>query len=537
MSKRYYITTPIYYINAKPHVGHAYTTLAADILNRFHRDVMGRDTFFLTGTDEHGTKIEEMAKRNNQSPAKYADAISQTFRDLWKHLDVAFDDFIRTTEPRHESRVQAVFKKLLESGDIHKDRYAGYYCVSDETFWTKTDLQKEAEKRGGKDKTDKEEGGDKQPRCPTCGKPLTWLEEDGYFFRLSNYQDRLLEHFKTHPEFLQPAHRAPEILRFVESGLKDLSVTRSTAKVPWGIAVPGDADHTIYVWFDALLNYATALGYSPSGSEKLFDEVWPADVHLVGKEIYRFHAVIWPAMLLALGVPLPKCVFAHGWWTVRGEKMSKSKENFFDPYELTREYGVDAFRYFLFREMPFGNDGDFSEMGFWQRYDSELCNDLGNLVSRVTTMVDGYLKGELPKKPKLDQPLLSKDIADKSKEIYEAIEKLAFSDALGKIWSCIRQLNLTIDQQKPWHLQKTEPEKVKFLLFDLVSSLRIIAGWLHPFMPQTSAKMQMELGVRRFPHPLSAEEVLTGEVDFKIQKAPPLFPRKKRPSPIVPEKS
>lgn len=527
MKKKFYITTPIYYINAEPHIGHAYTTLAADILNRFYRNILRRDTYFLTGTDEHGTKIEERAKLQHKSPKEYSDTVSQTFRDLWKHLDVRFDDFIRTTEPRHETRVQEVFEKLLLSGDIFKDRYSGYYCVSDETFWTKTDLKAEFE-RLGKESPEKEPH---RPRCPTCGKPLTWVEEDGYFFKLSKYQDRLLAHYKAHPEFLQPSHRAPEILRFVESGLKDLSVTRSAEKVPWGILVPGDAEHTIYVWFDALLNYITALGYSPKGSDKMFEEIWPADVQLVGKEIYRFHAVIWPAMLMALGVPLPRCVYAHGWWTVEGEKMSKSKGNFVDPQEITRELGVsgvDSLRYFLFREMPFGNDGDFSRDSLYKRYNTELGNDLGNLVSRVTDMVDKFLKGELPTKPTLDGPMLSKEIADQSKAIYDAMERLAFSEALGLIWACVGRLNKHINDEQPWKKFVTEPDKVKTLLFDLVSCLRIIAGWIEPFMPQIATKMQMELGVRKFPAALTADEVLTGQVQTKIQKAPPLFPRIQR---------
>jgi len=275
-----------------------------------------------------------------------------------------------------------------------------------------------------------------------------------------------------------------------------------------------------------LLNYVTALGYSPKGSDKSFDEMWPADVHLVGKEIYRFHAVIWPAMLMALGLPLPRSVYAHGWWTVEGEKMSKSKGNFVDPHVITREFGVDALRYFLFREMPFGNDGDFSIASLKKRYNSELGNDLGNLVSRVTDMVDKFLKGELPKKPRMEQAMLSKDIADQSRAIYDAMESLAFSDALGRIWACIGRLNKHVNDEQPWKRFATEPERVKFLLFDLVSSLRIIASWIEPFMPQTAAKMQMELGVRRISHPLTADEVLSGEMQRKIQKAPPLFPRK-----------
>lgn len=537
MSKPFYVTTPIYYINAKPHIGHAYTTLAADVLNRFHRG-RGRDAYFLTGTDEHGLKIEEAAKKNKMTPAEYADKVSQLFRDEWKHLDIRYDDFIRTTEPRHEERVRAAVQRLFDSGQIYKGKYKGYYCVSCETFFTETELaDAEAKRAASAEAAGRPKPADKGHRCPTCGKPVSWVEEEAYFFALSNYQDRLLAHYKANPEFLRPAHRANEILRFVESGLRDLSVSRRKDQVSWGIPFPFDADHTVYVWFDALLNYVSAAGWNPPGKDfsKLdgdlpdrrpaFETLWPADVHLVGKEIYRFHAVIWPAMLMALELPLPKTVFAHGWWTFGGEKMSKSTGNIVTPEEITREYGIDALRYFLFREMPFGNDGAFSHEAFHKRYNADLANDLGNLVGRITNLVDTKLGGVLPQRPPLDRPFLSKEVATETSAIAESMEKIAFQDALNRIWAVISRLNKTVDSEKPWEMAEKDPEKLKFFLFDMVWSLRIIAGWIEPFMPHKSAQMQSMLGVRRADPNFSAEEVLSG-TNEKIQKGPPLFPRK-----------
>ncbi|MBI3549109.1 MAG: methionine--tRNA ligase [Elusimicrobia bacterium] len=531
MSKPFYVTTPIYYINAKPHIGHAYTTLAADILNRFHKG-RGRATYFLTGTDEHGLKIEEAAKKNKMPTPQYADEVAQMFRDMWTHLDVRYDDFIRTTEPRHEERVKAAVQRLFDSKDIYKGTYKGYYCVSCETFFTDTELSESSKKAPGA-----EGKPDKGPRCPQCSKPLQFVEEESYFFALSKYQDRLLKHFKDNPDFLRPAHRANEILRFVESGLRDLSVSRKKSQVAWGVPFPFDADHTVYVWFDALLNYVSAAGWQPDGSNfsaldgtlpdrrPPFGELWPADVHFVGKEIYRFHAVIWPAMLMGLGLELPKTVFAHGWWTFEGEKMSKSKGNIVAPDEITREYGVDALRYFLFREMPFGNDGAFSHAAFHKRYNADLANDLGNLVSRVTNLVDTRLGGVLPTRPPLDRPFISKEVAAETPAIAKSMEELAFCDALNRIWAVISRLNTTVNVEAPWKLADSDPEKFKFLMFDLIWSLRIIAGWLEPFMPRKMAEMQSMLGVRRMSAHFSAEEVLTGSSD-KIQKGPALFPRK-----------
>ncbi|MDE1976424.1 MAG: methionine--tRNA ligase [Elusimicrobia bacterium] len=509
MSKKYYLTTPLYYVNAAPHIGHAYTTVAADVLARFMRR-RGKAVHFLTGTDEHGAKIEKVAQEAGVSPQTYADEISTQFRELWAQLDVHYDDFIRTTEKRHVDAVQRAFKALMASGDIFKGRYEGFYCVSDETYWTKTEAPEDAKGRR---------------LCPNpeCRRPLETVQEDSYFFRLSRYQDKLLALYRDNPGFLMPASRAPEILRFVEAGLQDISVSRT--KVKWGIPVPGDEAHTIYVWFDALLNYYSAAS-DASGPNA---ELWPADVHIVGKEIYRFHAVIWPAMLMALGVQAPRRVFAHGWWTIEGEKMSKSRGNFIHPSQITKEFGIDAFRYFLLREMPFGNDGDFSRESMRKRYNAELANDLGNLVNRTVDMVDRFLGGELPTKENSVPLSFLKTSPEKTEEaLAESLENLGFSAALSAIWAVIGELNAYINAEAPWKLAKTDPERTRQVLFGLVQALRRVAGWIEPFMPQTAAKIQSQLGVRRFPAPLSAEEVLAGASTGtgKIQKAPPLFPRK-----------
>ena len=500
--KKYYVTTPIYYANAAPHIGHAYTTVAADALARFKRG-RGTPVHLLTGTDEHGQKIEEAAKAAGKRAIDFCDATSAKFRELFQHLDIANDDFIRTTEKRHEDRAQELFARLLDSGDIYKGRYEGLYDVVNEAYVKESDAVK---------------GPGGVLLSPDSGKPLQKLAEDAYFFKLSRYGARLLEHYAAHPEFLAPPHRAREILRFVEGGLEDISVSR--AKVKWGVPVPGDADHTIYVWFDALINYWSAAAGA--------DDLWPADVHIVGKEIFRFHAVIWPAMLMASGLPLPKRVFAHGWWTVDGKKMSKSAGNFVDPREITREFGVDAFRYFLLREMPFGNDGDFSKASLCKRYNAELANDLGNLVARVAEMTDKFLGGRLPTRPPLEGDFYTTAVAKRTADVAARMEALDFAGALDVIWEVIRALNVRVNEKAPWKLAKDDARQCELVLFDLVWSLRLVGGWLEPFMPRKSAEMHAQLGVRRFPSALTAEDVLSGltERPGQIQKGPVLFPRK-----------
>ncbi len=501
MTKRYYITTPIYYINAAPHIGHAYTTIAADVLARHIRG-RGREAFLLTGTDEHGQKVEDAAKVAGKHVMDFCDQTSMKYRDLWKHLDVHVDDYIRTTEKRHETKVQELFALLMKNGDIYKGKYEGLYDLTSEAFVKETDAVK---------------GPGGVLLGPDSGKPLQKLSEETYFFKLSKYGDKLLAHYKANPGFLAPSHRAKELLNFVEDGLEDISVSRT--KVKWGIPVPGDPDHTIYVWFDALINYLSAT----EGTD-----LWPADVHIVGKEIFRFHGVIWPAMLMAAGLPLPKKVFAHGWWTVDGAKMSKSANNFTDPYDITVEFGVDALRYFLLREMPFGNDGDFSKTSLTKRYNAELANDLGNLVSRVSEMVDKFLGGRLPTKPPLSEDFYTTTVAKRTPEISDKMEALDFTGALDVIWEVVRSLNARVNEKSPWKLAKEDPKQCELVLFDLVWSLRLVSGWLDPFMPSTAAKIHMQLGVRLFPDALTAEDVLNGtkERSGLIQKGPILFPRK-----------
>ena len=501
MTKPYYITTPIYYINAAPHIGHAYTTIAADVLARHHRH-RGREAFLLTGTDEHGQKVEDAAKAAGKHTMDFCDQTSGLFRDLWKHLDIHVDEYIRTTEKRHEDKVQELFALLMKNGDIYKGKYEGLYDVVSEAFVKETDAVK---------------GPGGVLLGPDSGKPLQKLSEETYFFKLSKYGPALLEHYKANPGFLAPAHRAKELLNFVEGGLEDVSVSRT--KVKWGIPVPGDPDHTIYVWFDALINYWSAAAGT---------NLWPADVHIVGKEIFRFHGVIWPAMLMAASLPLPKKVFAHGWWTVEGQKMSKSLGNFIPAQDITSEFGVDALRYFLLREMPFGNDGDFSKASLTKRYNAELANDLGNLVSRVAKMVDNFLGGRLPTKPPLDADFYTTVVAKRTGEISDKMDALDFSGALDIIWEVIRSLNARVNEKAPWKLAKEDPKQCEAVLFDFVWSLRLVSGWLDPFMPSTSAKIHMQLGVRLFPEALTAEDVLAGKTEGKglIQQGPILFPRK-----------
>ncbi|MCZ6864414.1 MAG: methionine--tRNA ligase, partial [Candidatus Dadabacteria bacterium] len=451
MSKSFYVTTPIYYVNDVPHIGHAYTTIAADVIARFNR-LQGNNVFFLTGTDEHGQKIERTAESNGEKPIELADRVVKRFQNLSEALNITNDDFIRTTEKRHKSAVEEIFRRIEESGDIYLSEYEGWYDVRNEAFITETQYEEimslPEEKR------------------PTIEK----VKEESYFFRLSKYQDPLLEYYKEHPEFVQPNYRLNEVTRFVEGGLKDLSVSRTT--FTWGIPVPGNSKHVIYVWFDALTNYLTGVGF-PS-DERMFNENWPADVHLVGKDILRFHAVYWPAFLMSAGLPLPKKVFAHGWWTVEGEKMSKSVGNVVDPYQVVEEFGADVFRYFLLREIPFGQDGDFSKNAIIARVNGELANGLGNLVSRTLGMIEKYFDAVVPEPGGLK--VEDESVRDKALSTIELVEnemnEIAFHKALVSLWDFIGDVNKYVDESAPWTLAKEKnEERLGTVLWTIVQAI------------------------------------------------------------------
>jgi methionyl-tRNA synthetase len=500
------LTTPIYYVNDVPHIGHAYTTLACDVLARYRR-ARGAEVFFLTGTDEHGQKVEKAAQTRGETPLELADRVVKRFQSLWEKLHIDYTDFIRTSQERHKIAVQEIFRRIQAKGDIYLGEYEDWYCTPCETFWTETQLM--------------------DGNCPDCGRPTDKLKEASYFFRMSKYQEPLLAHIEANPDFIQPKSRRNEILSFVREGLRDLSISRTSFS--WGIPVPGDDRHIIYVWFDALTNYISALGF-PDDADGNFARFWPCDVHVIGKDILRFHTVYWPTFLMAAELPLPKKVFAHGWWTVEGQKMSKSLANVIEPNMLIDRYGVDAIRYFLLREVPFGLDGDFSHSALVHRINSDLANDFGNLVSRSTAMLSKYFDGTLPAPGPvtvLDRSLQER-FAAAFGQVHAQMGELAFNRALQTIWELVGAANKYIDDTTPWAIAKdpAQQERLATVMYNLLEAVRLTGLLVAPFMPETGAKLRTILGLDPGAVTMTGQDTWGGlQPGTKIAKAAPLFPR------------
>ncbi|HET7694781.1 MAG TPA: methionine--tRNA ligase [Vicinamibacterales bacterium] len=512
MAARFYITTPIYYINAEPHLGHAYTTIVADAIARARR-LRGDDVFFLTGTDEHGQKVERAARAAAQDPMAFADRTSQKFRELFSRLNISNDDFIRTTEPRHIKAAQEIWRRVRDRGFLYKAAYEGWYCTVDELFVPETQLV--------------------DGKCPTCGNPVERLAEESYFFKLSAFQDRLLDLYERHPEFITPDIRRNEIAAFVAAGLRDLSVSRTSFR--WGIPVPDDPKHVMYVWFDALTNYLTAAGFPDDAARQ--QRYWPADIHLMGKEIVRQHAVYWPAFLMAADLPLPKRIIGHGWWLMNEAKMSKSLGNVVRPDDYVRIFGVDAFRYYVLREMTLGQDASFSDDTFLTRYNADLANDLGNVVSRVATMIERYCGGRVPGPAEAAETAVDHELRKATeaavKAAFEAADRLDFSQALREVWDLIARVNKYVVVREPWTLAKSESSRplLETTLCHAAGTLSVVAALVHPVMPQTARRMSALLGSPllpwddRLPHarlepgrPLGTIDHLFPRIDLSVEE-------------------
>lgn len=514
MAAPFYITTPIYYVNDVPHIGHAYTTIAADVLARYGR-LHGRDVFFLTGVDEHGQKVQQAAEKAGVPPQRYCDRLAPQFQHLWKRLSISNDAFIRTTDPQHQALVKKFLQQLYDKGLIYRDQYAGWYCTFDERFWTEKDVV--------------------EGLCPDCKRPVERLTESNYFFKMSRYQERLIAYIEAHPDFIQPRTRRNEVLGFLQKTLEDLSISRPKSRLSWGIELPFDQEYVTYVWFDALVNYVSALHYlarSPS-----FDRYWPAALHLVGKDILTTHAVYWSTILMALDLPLPRTIFAHGWWTVNGEKMSKSRGNVVDPFATTDKVGTDAFRYFLLREVPFGQDGDFSHDAFIGRINSDLANGLGNLLSRTLTLIARCSGGAVPRSSPSHETDRERalqaaglDVLHGALPRHLSSEALEFNRALEAIWGFIQLANQYIDKTAPWTLAKQAELRPRLdtVLYHAAETLRILSLAIYPFMPRAAEEVATQVGLELdFSSALLAEKVQWGGLapGTHVAKGTSLFPR------------
>ncbi|MFQ5432442.1 MAG: methionine--tRNA ligase [Nitrospinota bacterium] len=501
--KKFYVTTPIYYVNDVPHLGHVYTTVAADVLARYRR-MEGEELFFLTGTDEHGQKAEQAAKQSGVSVREHVDTHSKVFQNIWKEMELSNSDFIRTTEERHVKVVQTALQKLYDADEIYTDSYEGWYCVPDERFWTEKDLDK--------------------GNCPECGRPVERIKEKNYFFKMGKYQTFLIDHIKNNEDFILPKTRRNEVLGFLEKPLEDLCISRPKSRMSWGIELPFDSDYVCYVWFDALLNYVTAPGlYS---DDERFNSVWPADVHIIGKDILTTHSVYWPTMLKAMGLPMPKRIFAHGWWTIDGKKMSKSLGNVFDPLKVAHALGIDPFRYFLMREVPFGQDGDFSGDSLVNRVNVDLANNLGNLVSRALTMIKKYRGGKVPSPHSGPELAKLKSVAEKTMADYRAfMERPFFNRALEEMISLSDEVNRFIVTSQPWSLAKDESKSdlLDDVLYGVAESLRLMGKMILPFMPVKGAQLLEQLGLK--DNGFGTDDWGGLRPGSEVKSGEPLFPR------------
>ena len=509
---KFYITTPIYYVNDEPHIGHAYTTILADVLSRYHR-LFGDDVYFLTGTDEHGQKLQDAAKKAGLPTQEFCDKIAERFKNIWKDLNISNNDFIRTTQERHKVIVQKILQAIYDKGEIYTADYEGWYCVSDERFWTEKDVV--------------------NGNCPDCGRPVSKITEKNYFFKMSKYQDWLIKYIQDHPGFIQPDFRRNEVLGFLKQPLSDLCISRPKSRLSWGIELPFDKDYVCYVWFDALINYISAIGYLQDDDN--FNKWWPA-IHLIGKDILTTHAVYWPCMLQAIGIAQPETIFAHGWWLYGDTKMSKSLGNVIKPLDLAKKYGVDPFRYFLIRDMTLGQDSNYSEESFILRYNSDLANDLGNLLSRVTKMISSYAEGAIPQAGNSDESgeALRKQAEELLGSTKEKVINYKLNVAVDEILELVRATNRYVESNRPWDLAKSDPQgRLNSILYNSAETLRLVSILLSPVMPERCNNIKVQLGIDE--NDPAAKELKWGSLKSgtKIQPGEGLFPRLQKLEPAV----